>query len=59
MERDSRIEDPNPNLEASTTCITSAFEGYNDLDSFIEREFDVTGLRRKGYRVSGFRSDGL
>ena len=72
MERDSRIEGrvkpfsltPNWKLQPcfmqySTTCITSAFEGYSNLNNFIQREFDVTGVRRKGYRVSGFRSDGF
>ena len=46
-------------MQYSTTCINSTFEGYSDLDDFIQREFDVTGVRRKGYRVSAFRSDGF
>ena len=46
-------------VQYSTTCITSAFEGYSDVDSFVKKEFDMSGVRRKGYRVSGFRSDGF
>lgn len=46
-------------LSYSTTCIKTAFKGYQDVNSFVEQEFDLSGVRRKGYRVSGFRSDGF
>ncbi|CAM9115425.1 unnamed protein product [Ectocarpus sp. 8 AP-2014] len=46
-------------VQYSSTCINAAFEGYGDVASFVASEFDVSGVRRKGYRVSGFRSDGF
>ena len=46
-------------VQYSTTCINSAFDGYTDVASFVRKEFDVTGIGRKGYLVSGFRSDGF
>ena len=45
-------------LQYSTTCLKAAFEGCNDVDSFVRDEFDASAVRRNGYRVSGFRSDG-
>lgn len=45
-------------VQYSSTCINSVFEGYGDVASFVASEFDVSGVRRKGYKVSGFRSDG-
>lgn len=46
-------------VQYSSTCINSAFEGYGEVASFVASEFDVSGVRRKGYKVSGFRSDGF
>lgn len=46
-------------VQYSTTCINSAFNGYGDVASFVKTEFDVSGVRRKGYNISGFRSDGF
>jgi len=46
-------------VQYSTTCINSAFDGYTDVASFVRKEFDVSGIGRKGYLVSGFRSDGF
>ncbi|CAM9517124.1 unnamed protein product, partial [Laminaria digitata] len=46
-------------IQYSSTSIKSAFEEYGDVASFVASEFDVSGVRRKGYIVSGFRSDGF
>lgn len=45
--------------EHSTTSLRSAFRDYESVEQFVDKEFDMSSIRKKGFVVSGLRSDGF